>query len=104
LAREVDGVVLVVRAGKTRRDVVLRGKKILEDVGAKMVGVIVNNADDVLPYHYGHQYYRYSYAQDEPERDKEGRRRRAEQRARERVAGKGEAKKVTRTGPSGPKE
>jgi capsular exopolysaccharide synthesis family protein len=101
LAREVDGVVLVVRAGKTRRDVVLRGKKILEDVGAKMIGVIVNNADDVLPYHYGHQYYRYSYAQDEPARDKEERRRRAEQRAK---IGQGEPKKVTRTGPSGPKE
>jgi capsular exopolysaccharide synthesis family protein len=103
LSREVDGVVLVVRAGKTRRDVILRGKKILEDVGANVIGVIVNNADDVLPYHYGHQYYRYSYAQDEPAQAKEDRRR-AEQRAQQRLTGKGEPKKVTRTGPFGPKE
>ena len=101
LSREVDGVVLVVRAGRTRRDVVLRGKKILEDVGAHMIGVVVNNADDVLPYHYGHQYYRYSYAQDEPSRDREDRRR-AEQR--QKISAKGEPKKVTRTGPFGPKE
>lgn len=101
LSREVDGVVLVVRAGKTRRDVVLRAKKILEDVGAHMVGVIVNNADDVLPYHYGHQYYRYSYAQDEPLRDKEERRR-GEMRGQQKI--KGEPKKVTRTGLFGPKE
>jgi capsular exopolysaccharide synthesis family protein len=64
LSREVDGVVLVVRAGKTRRDVALRGKKILEDVGANVLGVIVNNADDVLPYHYGHGYYQYSYSEE----------------------------------------
>jgi succinoglycan biosynthesis transport protein ExoP len=100
LAREVDGVVLVVRAGKTRRDVALRAKKILEDVGARMIGVVVNNADDVLPYHYGHQYYRYSYQQDEPRREKEERRKN-EQRAQRM---KGEARQATRTGPFGPKE
>jgi capsular exopolysaccharide synthesis family protein len=66
LSHAVDGVVLVVRAGKTRRDVALRGKKILEDVGANMLGVIVNNADDVLPYHYGHNYYHYSYSEEAP--------------------------------------
>lgn len=64
LSREVEGVVLVVRAGKTRRDVALRGKKILEDIGANILGVIVNNADDVLPYHYGHTYYQYGYGSD----------------------------------------
>lgn len=66
LSREVDGVVLVVRAGKTRRDVALRGKKILEDLGAAILGVIVNNADDVLPYHYGHTYYQYGYGAEDP--------------------------------------
>jgi capsular exopolysaccharide synthesis family protein len=59
LSREVDGVALVVRAGRTQRDVALRAKKILDDVGANLLGVIVNNADDVLPYYYGHTYYQY---------------------------------------------
>jgi len=59
LSREVDGVALVVRAGRTQRDVALRAKKILEDAGANLLGAIVNNVDDVLPYYYGHTYYRY---------------------------------------------
>ena len=60
LAREVDGVAMVVRAGKTQRDVAMRAKKILDDVGANVLGVVVNNVDDVLPYYYGHTYYRYT--------------------------------------------
>lgn len=60
LSREVDGVAMVVRAGRTQRDVALRAKRILDDVGANLLGVIVNNADDVLPYYYGHSYYGYS--------------------------------------------
>jgi capsular exopolysaccharide synthesis family protein len=59
LSREVDGVALVVRAGRTQRDVAQRAKKILADAGANLLGAIVNNADDVLPYYYGHTYYRY---------------------------------------------
>ncbi|MGH2569999.1 MAG: CpsD/CapB family tyrosine-protein kinase [bacterium] len=59
LSREVDGVALVVRAGRTQRDVAQRAKKILSDAGANVLGAIVNNADDVLPYYYGHTYYRY---------------------------------------------
>jgi capsular exopolysaccharide synthesis family protein len=61
ISREVDGVVMVVRAGRTQRDVALRAKKILDDVGANLLGVIVNNVDDVLPYYYGHTYYQYGY-------------------------------------------
>jgi capsular exopolysaccharide synthesis family protein len=65
LSREVDGVALVVRAGRTQRDVAQRARKILADAGANLLGAIVNNADDVLPYYYGHTYYRYG------ERDEE---------------------------------
>lgn len=67
LSREVDGVALLVRAGSTQRDVALRAKKILDDVGANLLGVIVNNVDDVLPYYYGHTYYQYGYSS--PEED-----------------------------------
>ncbi len=64
ISREVDAVVMVVRAGHTRRDVALRAKRILDDVGANLLGVIVNNMDDVLPYYYGHGYYRDAYPSD----------------------------------------
>jgi capsular exopolysaccharide synthesis family protein len=65
LSREVDGVALVVRAGRTQRDVALRAKKILDDVGANLLGIIVNNADDVLPYYYGHTYYQYGTSEED---------------------------------------
>ena len=64
ISREVDAVVMIVRAGRTRRDVATRAKRILEDVGANLLGVIVNNMDDVLPYYYGHGYYRDAYPSD----------------------------------------
>jgi capsular exopolysaccharide synthesis family protein len=66
LSGEVDGVALVLRAGRTQRDVALRARRILDDAGARLLGVIVNNVDDVLPYYYGHTYYHY------PERKEEG--------------------------------
>jgi capsular exopolysaccharide synthesis family protein len=74
LSREVDGVAMVVRAGRTQRDVALRAKRILDDVGANLLGVIVNNADDVLPYYYGHTYYGYSgYGGDDEDEGKKSR-------------------------------
>jgi len=79
LSREVDGVAMVVRAGRTQRDVALRAKRILDDVGANLLGVIVNNADDVLPYYYGHSYYGYSGGDegDDGEKSKGGKAREA---------------------------
>jgi capsular exopolysaccharide synthesis family protein len=64
IARDVDAVAMVVRAGHTRRDIALRAKRILDDVGANLLGVVVNNMDDVLPYYYGHAYYRDAYPAD----------------------------------------
>ena len=72
LSREVDGVGMVIRAGKTQRDVALRAKKILDDAGANLLGVIVNNVDDVLPYYYGHTYYRYGEGHEDGAAGKDG--------------------------------
>jgi non-specific protein-tyrosine kinase len=44
LSRQVDGVVLVVTAGKTKRDHASRAKQQLERAGAKVLGVVLNNA------------------------------------------------------------
>lgn len=44
LARKVDGVLLVVSAGTTKRDHAARAKQKLEKVNAKILGVVLNNA------------------------------------------------------------
>lgn len=43
LANKVDAVLLLVRAGKTKRDMARRAKVILERVNANLLGVILNN-------------------------------------------------------------
>lgn len=61
LGSEVDRVLLVVMAGKTPREVVKRARDILTDSNVKVLGVVLNNVDRVLPYYYDYGYYRYSY-------------------------------------------
>lgn len=58
LATRVDGTVLVVRAHKTSRELARRGKKALTDVGASIVGVVLN-AVDLRNKAYGHYHYDY---------------------------------------------
>jgi len=43
LAQRVDGVLLVLRAGKTRREMAQRAKAVLEKVNANLLGVVLNN-------------------------------------------------------------
>lgn len=43
LGAKMDGVLLVVSVGKTKRDHVLRAKQQLERVNAKVLGVVLNN-------------------------------------------------------------
>ncbi|HEX8190679.1 MAG TPA: polysaccharide biosynthesis tyrosine autokinase [Pyrinomonadaceae bacterium] len=56
----VDGVLLVVHSGKTSRGVVRRTKQLLQDVGAKVFGVILNN---VNMREHDYYYYRGYYSQ-----------------------------------------
>ena len=44
LASKVDGVLLVVNAGKTKRDMARRAKAMLAKVNANILGVVLNNA------------------------------------------------------------
>ncbi|MFL6255366.1 MAG: GumC family protein [Pyrinomonadaceae bacterium] len=58
----VDGVLLVVHSGKTSRGVVRRTKQLLQDVGAKVFGVILNNVNlREHDYYYYRGYYSQSY-------------------------------------------
>jgi capsular exopolysaccharide synthesis family protein len=44
LAPRVDGVLLIVRAGKTKRDLAIKARRLLEQVNAPLVGVVLNDA------------------------------------------------------------
>jgi capsular exopolysaccharide synthesis family protein len=44
LASKVDGVILVVNAGKTKRDLARRARTLLEKANARILGVVLNNA------------------------------------------------------------
>jgi capsular exopolysaccharide synthesis family protein len=59
ISSEVDGVILVLLAGKTPRTVATRARDILLDANANLLGVVVNNLSEVLPYYYDYKYYGY---------------------------------------------
>lgn len=44
LSSRVDGVLLVVNAGKTRRDLAVKARDMLQQVNANVLGVVLNNA------------------------------------------------------------
>jgi len=64
MASYVDGVLLVVHGGKTSRQVAKRTRQMLVDVGAKIIGVVLNKVSvDSQDYyyhrHYGSEVYNY---------------------------------------------
>ncbi len=58
LARQADAVVLVVRHGKSSRNVVRRARDLLVRAGAHITGVVLNSVDITAPEYQG--YYGYS--------------------------------------------
>ena len=71
MSPHVDGVTIVVRGGKTPREVVKKATLHLSGVGAKTLGVVINNVDITKSaYYYYYRYYHYydyysKYAVDE---------------------------------------
>lgn len=60
----VDGVILVVHGGKTSRQVVKRTRQMLQEIGAKIIGVVLNKADvRSHDYYYYHYMYKGYYSQ-----------------------------------------
>jgi capsular exopolysaccharide synthesis family protein len=58
----VDGVLLVVQGGKTSRQVVKRTRQMLTEIGAKVIGVVLNKIDlRSQEYYYYHQDYKSYY-------------------------------------------
>ncbi|MCI0511688.1 polysaccharide biosynthesis tyrosine autokinase [candidate division KSB1 bacterium] len=60
LGIRMDGVCLVLRAGKTDRDAALRTKKLLQNSGIRLIGVVLNDVDLKATYGYYKDYYYYS--------------------------------------------
>jgi capsular exopolysaccharide synthesis family protein len=66
LSTLVDGVIMVIRCGQTPRDLVHRAKQSLDDVNAKIFGVVLNRVD-VNQDGYYYYYYRYYYSDEQPQ-------------------------------------
>lgn len=45
LSRNADGMVLVIKSGYTKKDVVIKAKKQIDNVGGKIIGAILNAVD-----------------------------------------------------------
>lgn len=73
IASMVDGVILVVHSGKSSRQVVRRSRQLLQDVGAKVFGVVLNkvNLRSQDNYYYYQSYYHRSNYRHENEEDEQ---------------------------------
>lgn len=64
IASMVDGVILVVHSGKSSRQVVKRSRQLLQEIGAKVFGVVLNNVNLNTKdnyYYYQSYYHRSTY-------------------------------------------
>ncbi len=61
LSALVDGVVLVVEAGKTPRETLQRAKEVLSQVNGRILGVVINRVDIQRSRYDGYGYYYYRY-------------------------------------------
>jgi polysaccharide biosynthesis transport protein len=59
LSTIVDGVVIVVRSGKSSQEVVRRARHELTGVGSNIIGVVLNGLNLKREGYYGYQYYKY---------------------------------------------
>ncbi len=60
LSTFADGIILVVEGGKTPRETLKRAKEVLQQVSAKILGVVINRVD-IGRSDYGYYYYRYHH-------------------------------------------
>ncbi len=68
----VDGVLLVVHGGKSSRHIVRRSRQLLQEVGAKIFGVVLNNVNvQSHDYYYYQRYYGQRYYKSDLETDAE---------------------------------
>lgn len=56
-----DITLLIIKAGKTPKEVAKRAIDLLKDAKVNTIGILVNNLENVLPYYYNYDYYKYKY-------------------------------------------
>lgn len=61
LSNEADGILFVLKAGKTQKRIAQRALELLDDNRSKLLGAIINNLKGALPYYYDYSYYKYDY-------------------------------------------
>ncbi len=62
VAKEVEGVIMVVKAGVTPKEVGKRACDLIREAGGNLLGVTLNNVKEALPYYYNYRYYGYRYS------------------------------------------
>jgi capsular exopolysaccharide synthesis family protein len=67
LITQVEGTILVVRAGETPREMLQRAAMHVSDVGAKLIGVVLNGVDLRHNDYYSHYSYYRGHESDRPE-------------------------------------
>jgi Mrp family chromosome partitioning ATPase len=55
----VSGVVIVIHAGKTTWQLAVQAKRRIQDVGGRILGIIVNDVDLDSPHYNSYTYYYY---------------------------------------------
>jgi capsular exopolysaccharide synthesis family protein len=66
LSTDVDGTIIVIKAGKTAHEIVRRALKALNDIGSRVIGSILNAVDikKSTYYYYGYKKYYHYYSSD----------------------------------------
>lgn len=64
----VDGILMVVKAGSTQREVVKRAINLLRNASIRIYGTVLNDLNEVLPYYYKDSYYGYHYSSSKAKR------------------------------------
>ena len=80
LSKHVDGVVLVIRANDTAREIVKNGLSHLQNVGAHILGAVLNGVDMGRDGYYYKQYYHYYYSEGREKKKESHRRRKPEEK------------------------
>jgi Mrp family chromosome partitioning ATPase len=70
LCGRVDGVFLVVSAGSTNKDAILRARTLLDNVDARVLGALLNNLEIGSAYGSSYYYYYHYYQGGHPKRGK----------------------------------
>jgi len=80
LAKFVDGVMLVVHAGVTPKQIVKTGLEQIQGVDANVLGAVLNDVDTGKESYYYYQYYYYYYGEDGDRKQKSRRKKRSSKR------------------------